>query len=278
LRWDGGRADLSASLLTGLGVGGGGMRAQAPSFVIAAANLSAVEGAGEQLVRGFATQIRAGPGDEARQRLSFRVERVETLAGPWGGEGLFRVFNLSAATGDLRFAVAAFRHGRFRVTVELRDDGGTAGGGQDTAQRAVELVVAAPPRFAAAAAAEADYEVTVLETRLLVDQVPRRRRRLDTARESAHSPRHTHLVPFPYAHSHVPPQNRTRHPYSCVTAPLGPSYLPRARGLRLRNDVRLPPPPLSPSVFWDSACGVRRLRLPPPPSHMPPGLTTPPPF
>jgi hypothetical protein len=210
------------------GVGGG----QAPSFVIAAANLSVAEGAGQQLVRGFATQIRAGPAGEARQRLSFAVERVETLRGPWGGDGLLVAWNLSTVTGDLRFAVAPFRHGRFRVTVALRDDGGTALDGQDTARAAVELEVAATRGFVAA---EAGYEVTVLETRLLVDQVPPNTRPPVTR----HAPRHTHRPALCWAraghalgialgrHPLLSPPHRRLSPGPPAAAPVPCRLLPR---------------------------------------------------
>jgi hypothetical protein len=91
-------------------------------------NLSVGEGAAAQTVPGFVANVSAGRAEPA-QRLSFSVVLVETLDGPWAGDGLFASFSLPPATGTLAFAVAPYRFGLFRVHVGLRDDGGTANGG-----------------------------------------------------------------------------------------------------------------------------------------------------
>jgi len=74
---------------------------------------------------GFATGISAGPANEAAQVLTITA----TASNP----ALFAVQpTIDPATGTLTFATAPGAFGSSQVTVVLRDNGGTASGGQDT--------------------------------------------------------------------------------------------------------------------------------------------------
>jgi len=95
----------------------------APSFTTGP-DLVVPENGGPQFVPGWASDIRAGPASEAGQKVAFTVT---TDAG-----SLFAVPPAMTPDGRLTFTPAPNRTGVARVTAWLKDDGGTANGGQDT--------------------------------------------------------------------------------------------------------------------------------------------------
>ena len=95
----------------------------APSFV-GGADQSAGSNSGAQKVQGFATEISAGPADEANQKLNF----VVTTDNP----SLFRVAPAINGNGALTYTLAPNQFGTANVTVTLKDDGGTLNDGKDT--------------------------------------------------------------------------------------------------------------------------------------------------
>ena len=115
-----GGSDLSAALSFAITTG---FVNDAPTFT-AGADLEVAQDAGPQRFAGWATQLSAGPADEAGQALDFRVtvDRPELFAAP----------PALAADGTLTFAPARSASGAAIVTVQLHDDGGTAAGGADT--------------------------------------------------------------------------------------------------------------------------------------------------
>jgi hypothetical protein len=90
------------------------------------ANQTVLEDAGTQSVGNWATGRRAGPANETGQALSFTVDN--------SNNGLFAAAGQPALASDgtLTFTPAADAHGSATVTVQLRDDGGTADQGIDT--------------------------------------------------------------------------------------------------------------------------------------------------
>lgn len=80
--------------------------------------------AGEQIAAGWATLISAGPTDETGQSLTFQVTNTNNA--------LFSVQPSIAPDGTLSYTLAPDAFGTAVVTVTLQDNGGTAGGGQDT--------------------------------------------------------------------------------------------------------------------------------------------------
>jgi hypothetical protein len=95
----------------------------APSFS-KGSDILVPENRGPQVVSGWATDISPGPAGEAGQTLTFMVT---TDNGP-----LFSVPPAIAPDGTLTFMTAASQTGVALVTVVLKDNGGTAYGGQDT--------------------------------------------------------------------------------------------------------------------------------------------------
>ncbi|NUQ61803.1 MAG: tandem-95 repeat protein [Pirellulales bacterium] len=96
----------------------------APSFT-KGPNQTRNEDSGPRTVAGWATAISAGPADEAGQTLSFLVTT--------NNDALFSVLpSINATSGTLTFTPAPNAFGIATVTVRLKDDGGTAGGGADT--------------------------------------------------------------------------------------------------------------------------------------------------
>jgi hypothetical protein len=86
------------------------------------------------VVPAFATNMSTGRQEEENQRLTFSLGRVEVLDSLWPPEGLFEVFRITTE-GMLTLQAAADRSGIFNVSVLLRDSGGTAFGGRDTAEQ-----------------------------------------------------------------------------------------------------------------------------------------------
>lgn len=117
-------------------IGGGADRSSSQTFVINVGavndaptftrgeNLEAAGDDGPQSFAGWATELSAGPVDEAAQTLSFLIEVDQP--------NLFSAAPLLAADGTLTFTPALNARGRATVTARVRDSGGTAGGGIDT--------------------------------------------------------------------------------------------------------------------------------------------------
>jgi hypothetical protein len=96
----------------------------APSFT-AGADQTVNEDAGAQSVAGWATNISAGPANEASQLLDFQVSSDNSA--------LFSVQpTIDPASGNLSYTPAANAFGVAHVIIALHDNGGTASGGVDT--------------------------------------------------------------------------------------------------------------------------------------------------
>ncbi len=100
-----------------------------PSFT-AGGDVIANEDAGAQTVAAWATNISAGPADEAGQSLTFNITVNDNpslfIAGP----------SVDPVTGDLTYTTAPDANGLSNISIELMDDGGTADGGDDTSPSA----------------------------------------------------------------------------------------------------------------------------------------------
>jgi VCBS repeat-containing protein len=97
---------------------------QEPSFV-AGPNQTVLEDAGPQTVANWATAINPGAPDEAGQTLSFVVTANTNAA-------LFTIQPTVLPNGTLLYTPAPNANGTASITLELRDNGGTALGGDDT--------------------------------------------------------------------------------------------------------------------------------------------------
>jgi uncharacterized repeat protein (TIGR01451 family) len=96
----------------------------APSFT-GGVNQQSGEDAGAQIVPNWASDISAGPVDEAGQMLT-SVVTANT------NPSLFSVAPAVSSTGTLTYTAAPNAHGIALVSIALEDDGGTADGGIDT--------------------------------------------------------------------------------------------------------------------------------------------------
>ena len=94
-----------------------------PSFT-KGADQTVDEDAGAQTVNSWATNFSPGPADESGQTLIFVVTN--------NNNALFSVQPSIDATGNLTYTPAANASGVATVTVQLKDNGGTANGGVDT--------------------------------------------------------------------------------------------------------------------------------------------------
>jgi hypothetical protein len=126
----------------------------APSFTIPASAPTVLEDAGARTVSGFASNILAGPPDEAGQVLTFHTSVSGNLA--------FTVAPTLDSTGKLTYTVAPNSNGTATVTVFLTDDAGTANGGNDTSATAMFTInvtaVNDPPSFTIPASAPSVVE------------------------------------------------------------------------------------------------------------------------
>ena len=89
-------------------------------------NQTILEDAGPQTVDNWATGISAGP-NEGSQTLTFTVTNISSATAE-----LFSVAPAISASGTLTYTPAPNRSGTATFSVVLKDDGGTANGGQDT--------------------------------------------------------------------------------------------------------------------------------------------------
>ena len=96
----------------------------APSFT-KGANQTVNEDAAAQTVNNWATAIAAGPADESGQVLTFQITNNTNAA-------LFSAGPAVSSTGTLTYTPAADANGSATITINLKDDGGTANGGVDT--------------------------------------------------------------------------------------------------------------------------------------------------
>ena len=94
-----------------------------PSF-LKGANQSMLEDTGAQSVAGWATNMSAGPANEAGQALSFVVTNDNTA--------LFSAQPAVSPNGTLTYDPAPNAHGAATVSVSIKDNGGIADGGVDT--------------------------------------------------------------------------------------------------------------------------------------------------
>ncbi len=107
-----------------------------PSFT-KGPDVAVAQGSGAQTVASWATTISPGPANESAQTVSF----VVTNDSPF----LFTVPPAIAADGTLSFTSDSFQRGTAHVTVQAKDSGGTANGGNDTsAAQVFNLVVGLP--------------------------------------------------------------------------------------------------------------------------------------
>jgi hypothetical protein len=108
----------------------------APAFFLGP-DVFAKQDAGQRTIGGFATDVSAGPPNEASQALTFTLTNDKP--------SLFAVQPTVSAKGALTFQPAAGARGSATVSVRLSDGGGTANGGVDaTAVQTFNLTVYAP--------------------------------------------------------------------------------------------------------------------------------------
>src|SRR5213078_2356770 len=96
----------------------------APTFT-KGANQTVNNNAGAQTVNNWATNISPGPADEAGQTLTFQVTSNTNTA-------LFTVQPAISPSGTLTYTPATNAGGTATITINLKDNGGTANGGADT--------------------------------------------------------------------------------------------------------------------------------------------------
>jgi uncharacterized repeat protein (TIGR01451 family) len=94
----------------------------APSFTIVAVQTICAN-SGAQTVSGWANALSKGPADENSQTLSFVVTNDKN--------SLFSTQPAVDASGNLTYTLAANQSGSTIVSVNIKDDGGTANGGVD---------------------------------------------------------------------------------------------------------------------------------------------------
>jgi hypothetical protein len=128
----------------------------APSFDLGS-DQTVVNTAGAQTVLGFATSISSGPPDESGQTLTFALTNDDN--------SLFSVQpDIDEATGDLTYTPDPSASGTATVTVELKDDGGTATSGQDTTTKTFKITVKLPNSPPAAAGQSVSTDEDVAKT------------------------------------------------------------------------------------------------------------------
>jgi VCBS repeat-containing protein len=107
----------------------------APSYT-AGSNQTVLEDAGAQSVA-WATSVSAGPANESTQTLTFTVTNNDS--------SLFSVQPAIDASGTLTYTTAPDSTGVATVSVQLRDDGGTANGGVDSTVVSTFTITVVPP-------------------------------------------------------------------------------------------------------------------------------------
>ncbi len=137
----------------------------APSFA-KGANQAVNEDAGAQSVAGWATNISKGPANEGTQTVQFLVSNDNNALFTSGGQPAI------AANGTLTYTAKADASGSATVTVQIKDDGGTAHGGVDTSAAqsftiTVTAVNDAPVAQDDTASTDEDTNLTIQSSRLL---------------------------------------------------------------------------------------------------------------
>src|SRR5262249_33342344 len=126
-----------------------------PSFTVPSSAPTVLEDAGARTVSGFASNIVAGPPDEAGQALTFHTSVV-------GGNLVFTAAPAIDSTGKLTYTVAANSNGTATVSVFLTDNGGTDNFGSDTSPPTTFTInvtpVNDPPSFTIPASAPAHVD------------------------------------------------------------------------------------------------------------------------
>lgn len=124
-----------------------------PSFT-PGSNQTVGEDAGAQSVAGWATSLSKGPANESGQTLTFSLVNTNN--------GLFSAQPAVASNGTLTFTPAANANGAATVTVSLTDSGGTALGGDNSADPEVFTItvnpVNDPPSFVKGGNQEVDED------------------------------------------------------------------------------------------------------------------------
>ena len=107
-------------------------------------NQTVSENAGAQSVSGWATGISEGPSDESGQTVSFQITGNTNAA-------LFSAAPSVSPGGTLSYTPAASKSGTATITLVLKDNGGTANGGDDTSSSQSFMIqvsgVNDPPSF-----------------------------------------------------------------------------------------------------------------------------------
>src|SRR6185369_2228570 len=85
------------------------------------------EDSGDHFISNWSTNISAGPPDESSQSLSFQITGNTNPS-------LFSVAPSISPTGALSYTLALNANGTAVITVILKDNGGTADGGEDTSK------------------------------------------------------------------------------------------------------------------------------------------------
>jgi CSLREA domain-containing protein len=96
----------------------------APSFTVGS-DQTVLEDAGQQIVNTFATGISVGPAQESAQTAQFIITNNTN-------PGMFAEGPVISPTGKLTYISGPDKNGTATITVVLKDNGGTANGGQDT--------------------------------------------------------------------------------------------------------------------------------------------------
>jgi len=119
------------------------IRNQAPSFSVLA-NITLCQDAAEQAVSNFVQIESVSFAAQSSQELTFSLHSVacifECSRGPAAGKSLFSKFEL-LGNGTLVMQPAKDYVGRFSVTIALKNNGGTAFGGIDTAYKSFLLML-----------------------------------------------------------------------------------------------------------------------------------------
>jgi VCBS repeat-containing protein len=119
------------------------------------ADQTVLEDAGARSIAGWATGLSAGPVNESGQTLSFMVSNTNTA--------LFSRPPAVDANGALTYTPAANANGSAIVTVQMKDNGGTANGGMDTS---------APQTFTINVTAVNDAPVPTADSKNTTQSVP----------------------------------------------------------------------------------------------------------
>ena len=126
-----------------------------PRFTLSRDSVIVNEDAGAQTISGMATSISAGPGDEVNQNLTFTPATDSNhlfAAAP----------TIDPSSGTLTFTAMPNANGTAIVSVGLRDDGGTANGGVNSAPPQTFSIVISPVNDAPG--------FTLNESRVVVDE------------------------------------------------------------------------------------------------------------